>query len=104
MRRELFTLPSRLKLTHKSLSTVKVYRRFYNMATATHVQLSTSDAGVFSYNPREDSAKRASELLQRDMKEHHVFFNEKRFHSMVIIIRNAIRHTLANISLCLQII
>ncbi|RAO71615.1 uncharacterized protein BHQ10_007627 [Talaromyces amestolkiae] len=54
------------------------------MATATQVQLSTSNAGVFSHNPREDSAKRASELLQRDMKEHHIFFNEKRFHNHIV--------------------
>ncbi|KUL92395.1 hypothetical protein ZTR_02224 [Talaromyces verruculosus] len=53
------------------------------MATATHVHLSTSDAGVFSHNPREDSAKRASELLQRDMKEHHIFFNKQRFHNHI---------------------
>lgn len=73
-----------LRLTFKPLSTVNIHRRFYNMATATHVHLTTTDAGVFSRNPREDSAKRASELLQRDMKEHHIFFNNMRFHSMVI--------------------
>ncbi|KAE8553234.1 hypothetical protein EYB25_004616 [Talaromyces marneffei] len=54
------------------------------MATATHIQLSTSDAGVFSHNPREDSAKHTSELLQRDMKEHHIFFNEKKFHNHIV--------------------
>lgn len=88
MRKELFILPRQLRLPYKPLYTVKVHRRLYNMATATHVQLSTSDAGVFSHNPREDSAKRASELLQRDMKEHHIFFNEKRFHSTTVFILN----------------
>lgn len=88
MRKELFILPRQLRLTHKSIYNPKIHRRFYNMATAKHIQLSTSDAGVFSHNPREDSAKRASELLQRDMKEHHIFFNEKRFHSTTIFVLN----------------
>lgn len=82
MRKELFILSRQLKFAYTTSYTVKGYRRVYSMATATRVHLSTSHAGVFSRNPREDSAKRASELLQKDMKEHHIFFNEKRFHSM----------------------
>lgn len=88
MRKELFILPRQLRLTYKPRFTVKAQRRLYNMATATHIELSTSDAGVFSHNPREDSAKRASELLQRDMKEHHIFFNKQRFHSTTVFILN----------------
>jgi hypothetical protein len=104
MRKELLILPQQLSLTSKPLYTVKVHRRLYNMATATHVHLSTSDAGVFSHNPREDSAKRASELLQRDMKEHHIFFNEKRFHSMTMVIpEDRLLKLLLTDSLCLQI-
>ncbi|EED17960.1 HypA-like protein, putative [Talaromyces stipitatus ATCC 10500] len=84
MGRELLILPRQLRLIYKLPTTVKTYRGIYNMATATQVKLSTSDAGVFSHKPREDSAQRASELLQRDMKEHHIFFNEKRFHNHIV--------------------
>jgi hypothetical protein len=51
------------------------------MATATTIKLSLADAGVFSSGAREDSAKLASELLQEDMRTHHIFFNKTRFHS-----------------------
>lgn len=54
------------------------------MATATTIKLSLADAGVFSSGAREDSAKIASELLQEDMRVHHIFFNKSRFHSKAI--------------------
>lgn len=54
------------------------------MATATKIHLSPStDAGVYSSNATEEGARVASEVLQEDMKIHHVFFNEKGFHSML---------------------
>lgn len=52
-----------------------------NMATATRIQLSTTDSGVFSAGVRADSAQAASEVLQEDMEKHHIFFNEQQFHS-----------------------
>ncbi|KAH8702153.1 putative HypA-like protein [Talaromyces proteolyticus] len=55
-----------------------------NMATATTIKLSLADAGVFSIGAREDSAKRASELLQEDMRLHHIFFNKSRFHNHIV--------------------
>jgi hypothetical protein len=52
-----------------------------DMATATTIKLSTADAGVIHRNVRADSAEVASQLLQEDMRKHHIFFNKRRFHS-----------------------
>ncbi|EEP79062.1 predicted protein [Uncinocarpus reesii 1704] len=51
------------------------------MATARSVKLSTEDSGVFRCNPRADSASKASQLLQEDMKVHNIFFNDSGFHN-----------------------
>ncbi|KAJ5191566.1 uncharacterized protein N7498_010551 [Penicillium cinerascens] len=54
------------------------------MATATEIHLSPStDAGIFSSNVTEDAARAASEVLQEDMENHHVFFNEEGFHNHI---------------------
>lgn len=56
------------------------------MATATKIHLSPStDAGVCSSNATEEGARAASEVLQEDMELHHVFFNEKGFHSTLTL-------------------
>lgn len=55
------------------------------MATATEIHLNpSSDAGVFSANVTEDGARAASEVLQEDMENHHVFFNDNGFHSTFV--------------------
>ncbi|KAH8434572.1 questin oxidase family protein [Aspergillus melleus] len=54
------------------------------MATARKVQLTTSDSGVFSSGIREDSAQVASELLQENLENHHVYFNNMGFHNHIV--------------------
>ncbi|PLB42343.1 questin oxidase family protein [Aspergillus candidus] len=54
------------------------------MATARKVQLSLANAGVFSAGPREDTAQTASQLLQDDLENHHVFFNNEGFHNHLV--------------------
>ena len=59
-----------------------LYRPLSTMATATKIQLSPpKDSGIYSAGVREDAAHTASEVLQEDMEKHHVFFNERGFHS-----------------------
>jgi UDP-N-acetyl-D-mannosaminuronic acid transferase (WecB/TagA/CpsF family) len=54
------------------------------MATARKIHLSPeTDKGIFSSGVREDTARAASEALQLDMENHHVFFNEQGFHSTI---------------------
>ncbi|GES65729.1 hypA-like protein [Aspergillus terreus] len=54
------------------------------MATATRIQLSPSDTGVYSFGVREDSARVASELLQKNMEKHHIYFNDRGFHNHIV--------------------
>lgn len=53
------------------------------MATATKIHLSpATDAVIYNFNVTDEAARTASEVLQTDMKNHHIFFNERMFHSM----------------------
>ncbi|KAI1918004.1 hypothetical protein LOZ61_000119 [Ophidiomyces ophidiicola] len=54
------------------------------MATARAIHLSTEDSGVYRFNPRAESALKASQLLQQDLKSHHIFFNEIGFHNHIV--------------------
>ena len=52
------------------------------MATAFKIHLSTKDVGVFHVKGiTEESAVKASEVLQENHENHHVFFNQQGFHS-----------------------
>ncbi|KAJ5795205.1 hypothetical protein N7457_001804 [Penicillium paradoxum] len=54
------------------------------MATSTNIHLSVeTDSGIYSSGAREDTARTASEVLQEDMKNHHVFFNDEGFHNHI---------------------
>ncbi|KAI1982359.1 hypothetical protein LOZ55_000136 [Ophidiomyces ophidiicola] len=54
------------------------------MATARAIHLSTEDSGVYRFNPRAESALKASQLLQQDLKSHHIFLNEIGFHNHIV--------------------
>ncbi|KAK9367926.1 hypothetical protein V1509DRAFT_105481 [Lipomyces kononenkoae] len=54
------------------------------MAKSTLIALSTADAGVFSAGMRADSAQAASEVLQENMENHHIFFNDQGFHNHIV--------------------
>jgi hypothetical protein len=52
------------------------------MASASKVELSTADAGVFHVaGISSDSAKKGSEVLQENHDKWHCFFRESGFHS-----------------------
>ncbi|KAJ5176839.1 uncharacterized protein N7482_002716 [Penicillium canariense] len=54
------------------------------MATASKIHLSPeTDSGIFSSGVREDTARTASVVLQEDMANHHVFFNDEGFHNHI---------------------
>ncbi|GKZ19674.1 hypothetical protein AbraIFM66951_003702 [Aspergillus brasiliensis] len=55
-----------------------------NTATSTHIYLSPkADPGIISHNVTEESARVASDVLQKDMRSHHVFFNQIGFHNHI---------------------
>ena len=52
------------------------------MATASRIQLSLDTPGVFHVSGIiEESAAKASEVLQENHENHHIFFNQSGFHS-----------------------
>ncbi|KAK9321318.1 hypothetical protein V1517DRAFT_326703 [Lipomyces orientalis] len=55
-----------------------------SMAKSTLIALSTADAGVFSSGVRADSAQAASEVLQENMENYHIFFNDQGFHNHIV--------------------
>ncbi|KAJ5099647.1 hypothetical protein N7532_006648 [Penicillium argentinense] len=56
------------------------------MATATEIHLSCStDSGVFTTGTTEEAARVAGEVLQEDMENHHVFFNNQGFHMHLVL-------------------
>lgn len=55
------------------------------MATASKIQLSASQPTAFSLQGRTDeSAKKASELLQENHEKYHIFFNKEGFHDHIV--------------------
>ncbi|KAH8664157.1 HypA protein [Xylariales sp. PMI_506] len=51
------------------------------MATAYAVKITPDNTGLWHINQREDAAEKATELLQKDMESHHVFFNSSGYHN-----------------------
>ncbi|KAF4978016.1 hypothetical protein FZEAL_5541 [Fusarium zealandicum] len=54
------------------------------MATPFQIQIGPRDAGLLRMKLGEDEASKVSDLLQRDLENHHVFFNESGFHDHII--------------------
>ncbi|EKG18788.1 hypothetical protein MPH_03954 [Macrophomina phaseolina MS6] len=55
------------------------------MATTTKIHLTTSEKPAFFVAPlREESAKKASELLQENHEKHHIYFNKEGFHNHIV--------------------
>lgn len=79
------SLPSLAAAQSVILYSSSAHRHYYSiqtMATATEIHLSPlTDSGVFTTGTTEDAARAASEVLQEDMENHHVFFNDQGFHS-----------------------
>ncbi|KAK1766177.1 HypA protein [Phialemonium atrogriseum] len=51
--------------------------------TAYQVHITPQNSGLWEFKQTEETAKKASELLQKDLQEHHVFFNEDGFHNHI---------------------
>lgn len=53
------------------------------MATASKISISPDNTGLWGIRQEESVAQKATELLQKDMENHHVFFNNEGFHNHV---------------------
>ncbi|PSS00788.1 HypA protein [Coniella lustricola] len=59
-------------------------RRSITMATTRKIYIDANNTGLWKVKQTDESAKKASELLQHDLETHHVYFNEKGFHNHLV--------------------
>lgn len=50
------------------------------MATATKIHIAPDNTGLWGIRQNDHAAETATVLLQKDMNNHHVFFNQDGFH------------------------
>src|SRR5438093_1109453 len=67
-----------------SLITNNSSRQASNMATPYRIHVVPEDTGLWKQHQNADAAKKATDLLQQDLKEHHVFFNNDGFHNHIV--------------------
>ncbi|KAI8182691.1 hypothetical protein KHU50_002349 [Colletotrichum sp. SAR 10_65] len=59
------------------------FARSINMATAYNIKVPVGNTGLWKFNQQDASANKVSELLQKDLEKHHVFFNAEGFHNHI---------------------
>ncbi|KAK0626528.1 HypA protein [Immersiella caudata] len=58
-------------------------RRLTTMATPYKIHITPDNVGLWQATQTDEAAKKASELLQKDLAKHHVFFNKDGFHNHI---------------------
>ncbi|CAG9999857.1 unnamed protein product [Clonostachys byssicola] len=53
------------------------------MATAHHVHVRPAESGILAIKQDEETAAKVSDLLQKDLENHHVYFNAEGFHNHI---------------------
>ncbi|RYP56837.1 hypothetical protein DL771_011612 [Monosporascus sp. 5C6A] len=74
-------LPS--QLIQRSLNKRPLHQLARTMATASKIQITPENTGLWHIKQSEPAAKKATELLQKDLETHHVFFNDDGFHNHI---------------------
>jgi Questin oxidase-like len=71
-------------MPRSSISGTVNFKLIHNMATASHVELSTNNTGVFR-GPAisAESAQTASQVLQENHDKYHIYFNNEGFHNHI---------------------
>jgi hypothetical protein len=53
------------------------------MATPFKIQVESQNSGLLELKQGQNEASKVTDLLQKDLENHHVFFNESGFHDHV---------------------
>ncbi|TDZ74254.1 Oxidoreductase ptaJ [Colletotrichum trifolii] len=53
------------------------------MATPYKIHVPATNAGLWKFHQQDETANKVSELLQKDIEKHHVFFNQSGFHNHI---------------------
>ncbi|KAL6881583.1 hypothetical protein J3F83DRAFT_722814 [Trichoderma novae-zelandiae] len=54
------------------------------MATPWQIRVSSNETGVLKWKQTDEAAAKVSDLLQKDLESHHVFFNKEGFHNHTV--------------------
>lgn len=54
------------------------------MASAHKIHISPENTGLWGIKQTDEVAKKVTELLQKDLEQHHVFFNDRGFHNHIV--------------------
>ncbi|KAL7797506.1 hypothetical protein V8C37DRAFT_369699 [Trichoderma ceciliae] len=60
------------------------FRLASTMATPWQIRVPASNTGVLKWKQTDETAAKVSELLQKDLESHHVFFNAEGFHNHIV--------------------
>ncbi|RYP54420.1 hypothetical protein DL768_000791 [Monosporascus sp. mg162] len=71
------------QLIQKNLNKRPLRQLSRTMATASKIQITPENTGLWHVKQTEPAAKKATELLQKDLETHHVFFNDMGFHDHI---------------------
>lgn len=71
-----------LRLLRKPpIASTRIQRYLNTMATPYAVKIAPDNTGLWRFGQDESAAEKATELLQKDIDQHHVFFNQDGFHN-----------------------
>ncbi|KAH8846713.1 hypothetical protein MCOR27_004244 [Pyricularia oryzae] len=77
-------LPKYHSTSCPSLTSHEITRRASTMATPNRIHIAPENTGLLKVSQNADAAKTVTELLQKDLEEHHVFFNKEGFHNHIV--------------------
>ncbi|TLD19723.1 hypothetical protein PspLS_09495 [Pyricularia sp. CBS 133598] len=77
-------LPKHHNTSCLSLTSHEIVRRASTMATPNRIHIAPDNTGLLKISQNTDAAKIVTELLQKDLEEHHVFFNKEGFHNHIV--------------------
>jgi hypothetical protein len=63
--------------------------RYSTMATPFKIQVEPHNSGLLGMKVGQTEASKVTDLLQKDLENHHVFFNESGFHDHVNLMTNS---------------
>ncbi|KAI6353982.1 hypothetical protein MCOR25_008803 [Pyricularia grisea] len=78
------TLPKYHNTSCPTLTSHEITRRASTMATPNRIHITPENTGLLKLSQNADAAKTVTELLQKDLEEHHPFFNKDGFHNHIV--------------------
>ncbi|KAL3589307.1 hypothetical protein FPOAC2_11471 [Fusarium poae] len=75
---------SRRVFVRPTSRTTSLVNRYSTMATPFQIQVDSQNSGLLGLKVGQSEASKVTDLLQKDLENHHVFFNESGFHDHLV--------------------